>query len=64
MLSAYSISTIGSEITVLALPLAAAVLLGASPLQMGLLGPRARRRTSGSPSWWGPGSTGCPAGAR
>src|SRR3954467_15340124 len=35
--SAYSISTIGSEVTVLALPLAAAVLLGASPLQMGLL---------------------------
>jgi MFS family permease len=37
LLSAYSISTIGSEVTVLALPLAAAVLLGASALQMGLL---------------------------
>ena len=35
--SAYSISAIGSEVTVLALPLAAAVLLGAIPLQMGLL---------------------------
>jgi MFS family permease len=35
--SAYSVSTIGSEVTVLAIPLAAAVLLGASPLQMGLL---------------------------
>src|SRR3954447_18365297 len=35
--SAYSISAIGSEVTVLALPLAAAVLLGASAWQMGLL---------------------------
>jgi MFS family permease len=35
--SAYSVSAIGSEVTVLAIPLAAAVLLGASPLQMGLL---------------------------
>lgn len=35
--AAYAISTIGSEVTVLALPIAAAVLLGASPLQMGLL---------------------------
>ena len=35
--AAYAISTIGSEVTVLALPLAAALLLGASPLQMGLL---------------------------
>jgi MFS family permease len=35
--SAYSISTLGSEVTVLALPLAAALLLGASPWQMGLL---------------------------
>lgn len=35
--SAYSVSAVGSEVTVLALPLAAAVLLGASPLQMGLL---------------------------
>ena len=34
---AYAISSVGSEVTVLALPLAAAVLLGASPLQMGLL---------------------------
>jgi MFS family permease len=35
--SAYAISAIGSEVTVLAIPVAAAVLLGASPLQMGLL---------------------------
>jgi len=35
--SSYSVSTVGSEVTVLALPLAAAVLLGASPWQMGLL---------------------------
>ena len=35
--SAYSVSAIGSEVTVLAIPLAAAVLLGATPLQMGLL---------------------------
>jgi MFS family permease len=35
--SAYSVSAIGSEVTVLAIPLAAALLLGASPLQMGLL---------------------------
>lgn len=35
--SAASVSTLGSQVTVLALPLAAAVLLGASPLQMGLL---------------------------
>jgi MFS family permease len=35
--SAYSVSMIGSEVTVLALPLAAALLLGASPWQMGLL---------------------------
>jgi MFS family permease len=35
--SAYSVSAIGSEVTVLALPLAAAVLLGASAWQMGLL---------------------------
>ena len=35
--AAYAISTVGSEVTVLAMPLAAAVLLGASPLQMGLL---------------------------
>src|SRR6478735_2666933 len=33
----YSISAFGSEITVLALPLTAAVLLGASAFQMGLL---------------------------
>ena len=37
LFSAYAISTIGSEVTVLALPLAAALLLGATPLQMGLL---------------------------
>jgi predicted MFS family arabinose efflux permease len=37
LFSAYSISVIGSEVTVLALPIAAAILLGASPLQMGLL---------------------------
>ena len=37
LFSAYSISVIGSEVTVLALPIAAALLLGASPLQMGLL---------------------------
>lgn len=35
--SAYAVSAVGSEVTVLAIPLAAAVLLGASPLQMGLL---------------------------
>jgi MFS family permease len=35
--SAYSVSAVGSEVTVLAIPLAAAVLLGASPLQMGML---------------------------
>ena len=35
--SAYAISAIGSEVTVLAIPVAAAILLGASPLQMGLL---------------------------
>lgn len=35
--SAYAVSAVGSEVTVLAVPLAAAVLLGASPLQMGLL---------------------------
>lgn len=35
--SSYAISAVGSEVTVLAIPLAAAVLLGASPLQMGLL---------------------------
>jgi MFS family permease len=35
--SAYSVSAVGSEVTVLAIPLAAAVLLGATPLQMGLL---------------------------
>src|SRR5690348_1281192 len=33
----YSVSAVGSEVTVLAVPLTAAVLLGASPLQMGLL---------------------------
>jgi MFS family permease len=37
LLSAYGISAVGSEVTVLAIPLAAAVLLGASPWQMGLL---------------------------
>ncbi len=37
LFSAYAISAIGSEVTVLALPLAAALLLGATPLQMGLL---------------------------
>lgn len=37
VISAYAISAIGSEVTVLAIPLAAAILLGASPLQMGLL---------------------------
>jgi len=37
LFSAYGISSLGSEVTVLALPLAAAVLLGASPWQMGLL---------------------------
>lgn len=35
--TAYAVSAVGSEVTVLAIPLAAAVLLGASPLQMGLL---------------------------
>jgi MFS family permease len=35
--SSYAVSAVGSEVTVLAIPLAAAVLLGASPLQMGLL---------------------------
>jgi MFS family permease len=35
--SAYAISALGSEITVLAIPVAAAMLLGASALQMGLL---------------------------
>ncbi len=35
--SAYAISAIGSEVTVLAIPVAAAILLGATPLQMGLL---------------------------
>jgi len=35
--SAYAVSAVGSEVTVLAIPLAAAVLLGASPLQMGLI---------------------------
>lgn len=34
---AASVSAVGSEVTVLAIPLAAAVLLGATPLQMGLL---------------------------
>ena len=33
----YAVSSLGSEVTVLALPLAAAVMLHASPLQMGLL---------------------------
>jgi MFS family permease len=37
IISAYAISAIGSEITVLAIPVAAAMLLGASALQMGLL---------------------------
>jgi MFS family permease len=37
LFSAYGISSLGSEVTVLALPLAAAVLLGASPWQMGVL---------------------------
>ncbi len=37
VLSAYAISAVGSEVTVLAIPVAAALLLGASPLQMGLL---------------------------
>jgi MFS family permease len=37
VVSAYAISAIGSEVTVLAIPIAAAILLGASPLQMGLL---------------------------
>jgi len=37
LFSAYGISSLGSEVTVLALPLAAAVLLGATPWQMGLL---------------------------
>lgn len=35
--SGYAISAVGSEVTVLAVPLAAAVMLGATPLQMGLL---------------------------
>lgn len=35
--SAHAVSAVGSEVTVLAIPLAAAVLLGATPLQMGLL---------------------------
>jgi MFS family permease len=33
----YAVSAVGTEVTLLAIPLAAAVLLGASPLQMGLL---------------------------
>src|SRR6476469_3944445 len=33
----YSVSAVGSEVTVLAIPISAAVLLGASPLQMGML---------------------------
>src|SRR6476620_6574053 len=33
----YSVSAVGSEVTVLAIPISAAVLLGASALQMGLL---------------------------
>jgi MFS family permease len=37
LFASYGISSLGSEVTVLALPLAAAVLLGASPWQMGLL---------------------------
>ena len=37
LFSAYGISAAGSQVTVLAIPLAAAVLLGASPWQMGLL---------------------------
>jgi MFS family permease len=37
LFASYGISSVGSEVTVLALPLAAAVLLGASPWQMGLL---------------------------
>ena len=37
LLSAYGVSAVGSEVTVLAIPLAAAVLLGATPWQMGLL---------------------------
>jgi predicted MFS family arabinose efflux permease len=37
LFSAYGISAVGSEVTVLAIPLTAAVLLGASPWQMGLL---------------------------
>src|SRR3954451_1625162 len=37
MWTGYAASAVGSEVTLLALPLAAAVLLGASPLQMGLL---------------------------
>ncbi|MGZ4613942.1 MAG: MFS transporter [Actinomycetes bacterium] len=35
--SGFAVSAFGSEVTVLAMPLTAAVLLGASPLQMGLL---------------------------
>ncbi|HEX7187320.1 MAG TPA: MFS transporter [Actinomycetes bacterium] len=35
--SAYAVSAVGTEVTVLAVPLAAAVLLGATPLQMGIL---------------------------
>ena len=37
LFSAYGVSVLGSEVTVLAIPLAAAVLLGATPWQMGLL---------------------------
>ena len=37
VMSAYAVSAVGSEVTVLALPVAAALLLGATPLQMGLL---------------------------
>lgn len=33
----YAVSAVGTEVTLLAVPLAAAVLLGATPLQMGLL---------------------------
>lgn len=35
--SGYTVSAVGSEVTILAMPLAAAVMLGASPFQMGLL---------------------------
>ena len=55
----YAISAIGSEVTVLAIPIAAAILLGRRPLQMGLLTAAGTAPYVGSRWSSAPGSTGC-----